>query len=80
VPKPATEEELEDGRDELTLDTGSNAFFVYGFAAGLSAYRSSGGILVDEPEPGVESTPAVPRRPAATAPATGTGRASGLLV
>jgi hypothetical protein len=31
VPKPATEEdELEEGRDELTLDTGASAFFVYG--------------------------------------------------
>jgi hypothetical protein len=29
VPKPATdEEEVEDGRDELTLDTGTSAFFV----------------------------------------------------
>jgi hypothetical protein len=31
VPKPTTEEELEDdGLDELTLDTGSSAFFVGG--------------------------------------------------
>jgi hypothetical protein len=31
VPKPATEEEFaEDGRDELTLDTGASAFFVEG--------------------------------------------------
>jgi hypothetical protein len=39
VPNPATADEFvaedfgEDGRDELTLDTGSSAFFVYGLCA-----------------------------------------------
>jgi hypothetical protein len=30
VPNPATEEDVEEGREELTLDTGTSAFFVSG--------------------------------------------------